>query len=158
MNLRPAATYETATTRAYYHGRTETVRSCSVEAIEWCKQMCNKDKSTRLANIELLKLFKKACGKHDLLMNEARDNSGCDRHLLGLMLTAKSLNLDLPEIFTDASWKKSGGDGNFLISSSCVGYSNILGTCCPFGLNGYTMIYCFQTLGKIFFIKSFFYL
>lgn len=109
--------------------------------------MCNTDKSTRLTDIELLNLFKKACYKHDTLMNEARDNSGCDRHLLGLRLVAKSLNLDLPEIFTDPSWKKSGGDGNFLISSSCVGYTNTLGTCCPFCLNGYTIIYCFSDQG-----------
>ena len=39
-------------------------------------------------------------------MSEAKENRGCDRHLLGLMLTAKELNLDLPDIFTDVAWKK----------------------------------------------------
>ncbi len=29
---KPAATYETAATRRFYHGRTETMRSCTVEA------------------------------------------------------------------------------------------------------------------------------
>jgi carnitine O-octanoyltransferase len=104
--LRPAPTYETATTRQFYHGRTETVRSCTSEAIEFCKEMCNKDKSTRICDRGLLDLFKKACSKHDKLMGEARNNSGCDRHLLGLMLTADSLKLDLPEIYKDASWTK----------------------------------------------------
>jgi carnitine O-octanoyltransferase len=60
----------------------------------------------RLSNAELLNLLKKACLKHDKLMAEARDNAGCDRHLLGLMLTAKELNVDTPEIFTDHAWKK----------------------------------------------------
>jgi carnitine O-octanoyltransferase len=106
LNQKPAPTYETATTRAYYHGRTETVRSCSNEALEWCKAMCNKDPNTRLNNSELLALLKHACQKHDKLMDEARNNAGCDRHLLGLMLTARSLNLETPEIFTDPAFKK----------------------------------------------------
>ena len=103
---RPAPTYETATTRSYYNGRTETVRSCSMEAVEWCRAMCNKDSKTRLNNSELLSLLKRACQKHDQLMNEARNNAGCDRHLLGLMLTARELKLDTPELFNDLAWKK----------------------------------------------------
>jgi carnitine O-octanoyltransferase len=59
-----------------------------------------------LSNPELLKLLKKALNKHDKLMAEARENAGCDRHLLGLMLTAKELNVETPEIFSDPSWKK----------------------------------------------------
>ena len=129
LHNKPAPTYETATTRSFYHGRTETVRSCTVEAIEWCKNMVNKNKSTRLPvrflnysifyickssktkinsfkDKELLELFKKACKKHDKLMNEAKENRGCDRHLLGLMLISKELNLSLPEIYTDAAWTK----------------------------------------------------
>jgi hypothetical protein len=39
-------------------------------------------------------------------MAEARENAGCDRHMLGLMIIAKSLNLDTPEIFSDPSYKK----------------------------------------------------
>ena len=104
--LRPAPTYETATTRAFYHGRTETVRSCSLEAVEWCKEMCNQDSSSRLNQRKMLELFKRACDRHESLMNEAKNSFGCDRHLLGLMLTSKELNLGLHEIFTDDAWKK----------------------------------------------------
>ena len=32
-------TYETATTRHFYHGRTETVRSCTDEAISFAKAL-----------------------------------------------------------------------------------------------------------------------
>jgi hypothetical protein len=42
-------------------------------------------------------------------------------------MIARELNLDLPEIYKDPVWKKSGGDGNFIISSSCVGFTNSLG-------------------------------
>lgn len=150
LHNKPAPTYETATTRGFYHGRTETVRSCSKEAVKWCQAMINQNKLTRLNDFELLKLFRQACEKHDRLMNEARDNEGCDRHLLGLMLIAGELGLEMPKIFTDPAWKKSGGGGNFLISSSCVGYTNTVGTCCPFCLDGYTMIYCFSDQGFLF--------
>lgn len=34
-----APTYETATMRVFYHGRTETVRSCSVEVKDWIEKM-----------------------------------------------------------------------------------------------------------------------
>ena len=118
-----------------------------MEALDWCKAMCNNDSSTRLPDRELLSLFKRACNKHDKLMSEARKNAGCDRHLLGLLLTAKSLNLTTPDIYNDVAWKKSGGGGNFLISSSCVGYTDTLGVCAPFCTNGYTMIYCFSNQG-----------
>lgn len=36
-----APTYETATMRVYYHGRTETVRSCSIETVDWIEAMEN---------------------------------------------------------------------------------------------------------------------
>lgn len=35
----PGCCYETAMTRYFYHGRTETVRSCTVEAVRWCQSM-----------------------------------------------------------------------------------------------------------------------
>ena len=143
LNHRPGATYQTATTRAYYHGRTETVRSCTPELIEWCKQMSIENKSNRLSDKELLDLLLKACKKHNQLMNEARQNAGVDRHLMGLRLVARDLDMKVPDLYTDPAWKKCGGDGNFVISSSCLGSSNAVGTCAAMCLDGYTMIYSF---------------
>ncbi len=40
-------------------------------------------------------------------MAEASNNAGCDRHLLGLKLTAQSLNMNVPDIYKDVAWKKS---------------------------------------------------
>lgn len=39
MHQSLAPTYETATMRVFYHGRTETVRSCSIEVKEWIDKM-----------------------------------------------------------------------------------------------------------------------
>ena len=36
---RGLATYETATTRQFYHGRTETVRSCTEEAMRFAEAL-----------------------------------------------------------------------------------------------------------------------
>nr|XP_040020748.1 peroxisomal carnitine O-octanoyltransferase-like isoform X2 [Gasterosteus aculeatus aculeatus] len=39
MHKRPGSCYETAMTRKFYHGRTETMRPCTQEAVNWCKAM-----------------------------------------------------------------------------------------------------------------------
>lgn len=154
LHKKPGPTYETATTRSYYHGRTETLRSCTVELIEWCKEMC-KHTPNRLNNEKLLDLFRKACKKHNKLMSEGRENSGVDRHLLGLMLLSRDLDMKKPEIFTDPSWKKSGGDGNFFISTSCLGYTNSIGTCAAMCTDGYTMIYAYPDDGLNFVLSRY---
>ncbi|XP_067863035.1 peroxisomal carnitine O-octanoyltransferase isoform X6 [Heptranchias perlo] len=47
---RPGCCYETATTRRFYHGRTETMRPCTVEAVEWCRAMLDPAASILLFN------------------------------------------------------------------------------------------------------------
>ncbi|KAK2145507.1 hypothetical protein LSH36_677g03010 [Paralvinella palmiformis] len=102
MYKRPAPTYETASTRKFYHGRTETVRSCTVEAVEWCTSMLD----PTIKNKKKLDLFKRAMDKHVTMMKETVDSQGCDRHLFGLQITALEENLPTPEIFTHPSWTK----------------------------------------------------
>ena len=80
-----APTYETATTRSYFHGRTETVRSCSVEAAAFCESMLNYGMSSSAACYDLLM---KAHDKHLQMMTEAKQGKGVDRHLFGLYITA----------------------------------------------------------------------
>ena len=43
---KPAPTYETATLRQYYHGRTETVRSCTEEAMAFVRSMTDHNKGS----------------------------------------------------------------------------------------------------------------
>ena len=48
--FRALPTYETATTRQFYHGRTETVRSCTMETLELAKTLTDSkiaDKTVR---------------------------------------------------------------------------------------------------------------
>ena len=82
-----------------------------------------------------------AHNKHDNLKLEASENRGCDRHFLGLRAIAHSLDIESPKIFKDISWKKSGGEENFLISSSCLGFSDTYGGCLPMCHDGYGIFY-----------------
>lgn len=48
LHEKMAPTYETATMRAYYRGRTETVRSCTMDMVELCKGWSDKNTSVCL--------------------------------------------------------------------------------------------------------------
>lgn len=134
---KPAPTYETATTRRFYHARTETMRSCTNEALEWSKAMCDKKTSVQTK----YNLYIKAANKHNKLMSEAQENQGCDRHLLGLYILAREQGIDMPQIFTDSAYSKSGGGGNFVLSTSFVGYTTVYGGVAPMTDNGYGCFY-----------------
>ncbi|KAG5455762.1 MAG: Choline/Carnitine o-acyltransferase-domain-containing protein [Olpidium bornovanus] len=54
----PCPTYETASTRVFRHGRTETVRVCSVDSVKFTESFDNGTKEERLA------LFQKAIASH----------------------------------------------------------------------------------------------
>lgn len=56
----PGAHYESAATRKYIHGRTETIRSCSVESIDFAKTMLDDQKS----NEEKVAALKEAINSH----------------------------------------------------------------------------------------------
>lgn len=150
MNGKPAPTYETATTRQFYHARTETVRSCTMESLEWSKAMLDPSITSK----QRLDLFHKALKKHNTLMTEAQKNEGCDRHLLGLYILALEDGLETPEIYTDKAWTKSGGGGNYILSTSFVGYTTVGGGVAPMCDHGYGIFYRMLDDRIIFFICS----
>ncbi|KAJ9588507.1 hypothetical protein L9F63_018119, partial [Diploptera punctata] len=137
LHGKPAPTYETATTREFYHGRTETLRTCTPEAIEFVKSML----SSNVAISKRRELLKKAAEKHVFLMKEAKSNAGCDRHLLGLYVLAIQHGGTVPPIFTDPAFVKSGGNGNFILSTSLTGYTPLGGGVAPMCRDGYGCFY-----------------
>ncbi|TNN02581.1 peroxisomal carnitine O-octanoyltransferase isoform X2 [Takifugu flavidus] len=137
LHQRPGCCYETAMTRKFYHGRTETMRPCTVEAVKWCTAMTDpscEDNAKR-------KAMQLAFEKHNNLMAEAQEGRGFDRHLLGLYLIAKEEGRPVPELFLDPLYAKSGGGGNFVLSSSLVGYTTVLGAVAPMVPHGYGFFY-----------------
>ncbi|KAG7233050.1 hypothetical protein INR49_007529 [Caranx melampygus] len=133
----PGSCYETAMTRKFYHGRTETMRPCTQEAVNWCKAMMDSTCDVNVKRKAMLLAF----NKHNKLMAEAQEAKGFDRHLLGLYLIAKEAGLPTPELFMDPLYAKSGGGGNFVLSSSLVGYTTVLGAVAPMVHHGYGFFY-----------------
>ncbi|KAJ8313607.1 hypothetical protein KUTeg_008168 [Tegillarca granosa] len=138
---RPGPCYETATTRKFYHGRTETMRPCTEEAIEWSKAMLDPKTSMETKRT----LYLKAANKHNKLMAEAQQNQGVDRHLMGLSIIAAEEGLPTPLLYQDKAYTKSGGGGNFVLSTSMVGYTTVFGGVVPMMENGYGVFYHIET-------------
>ncbi|CAL2049272.1 unnamed protein product [Caenorhabditis brenneri] len=137
-----APTYETASTRKFFHGRTETVRSLTPDLAKYLKAC--EDSAT---NETLKTLFFDAYNSHNTLMDAARDGKGIDRHFLGLR-RAQSAMMSYGEIlkipFLDhPSFAASGGNGNFLMSTSFLGYNEngCFGYVVPMCKDGYGAFY-----------------
>jgi carnitine O-octanoyltransferase len=85
-------------------------------------------------------------------MIEASENQGCDRHLFGLSMIAYQTGKSF-ELTNDPSWIKnglfhfklifmlSGGNSNFLSSTSYVSFSVSVGGTSPMCLNTYGVFY-----------------
>ncbi|XP_055524768.1 carnitine O-acetyltransferase-like [Wyeomyia smithii] len=93
----PAAHYESAQTRMYEAGRTETIRSCSNESVAFARAMLEKT----AAPAEKLAKLRAAVDSHKSYASKAVQGFGVDRHLLGLKLVAKENRIPLPELFKD---------------------------------------------------------
>lgn len=85
-------TYEASMTRLYREGRTETVRSCTVESSAWVKAMQN----PKIPANEKIELLQKACRTHQLSYQDAMCGKGIDRHLFCLYVVSKYLEVDSP--------------------------------------------------------------
>lgn len=94
----PGAHYESAQTRMYEAGRTETIRSCSNESVAFARAMLTPSES---AQTKVAKL-RSAVDAHKAYASKAVQGYGVDRHLLGLKLIARENNISpLPELFKD---------------------------------------------------------
>jgi len=76
------ATYETASTRIFKHGRTDVIRTVSEDSRRFVKAMVDESSSaaTRLS------LLHAATTVHNSYTRDASTGKGCDRHLMGLRL------------------------------------------------------------------------
>ena len=92
-------TYESAATRKYQQGRTETTRTVSNESVAFCDAMANPD----MGREDCEKLFRAAVNAHVKYTQEASDGYGVDRHLFGLKKCLKE-GEEVPEIFTDPAY------------------------------------------------------
>jgi len=113
------AVYESCAMKPYFHGRTETIRSCTNESQEMVRVFNSTSNSvTKQMKIESLT---KAANKHVEVANGARSctgpNIGVDRHMLGLRTTANDLGVELPAVFSDPAFSRSN---TWILSTSNV--------------------------------------
>ncbi|EDW63427.2 carnitine O-acetyltransferase isoform X1 [Drosophila virilis] len=103
MHNEPAAQYESAHLRIFENGRTETIRSCSNESLDFCRAMTSKDASVE----KRAKLLREAVSSHQAYTRLALQGRGVDRHLLGLKLMALENNLPVPKFYSSVGYTKS---------------------------------------------------
>lgn len=103
-------TYESASTRRFQQGRTETCRSVSDESVAFCNAMADPE-----APVEKTReLFREALNAHVKYISDASDGRGVDRHLFGLKKCLKE-GEDLPSLYKDDAY---GYSSTWYISSS----------------------------------------
>jgi carnitine O-acetyltransferase len=103
MYKRRVLTYETASTRLFYHGNTDTIRSCSLPSMEFVTAMQQSDFSAATK----FDFLKKAVEAHVRYTRAAMAGKAVDRHLLGLRILASENEPELPGIFTDKAYQMS---------------------------------------------------
>lgn len=130
-----APAYVTASTRRFHNGRTETCRSCYPEMLDFVKCLAEHGASKPKHTYELLK---RSVERFQSLMNDATNGNGCDRHLLGLYLTAILEGKKIPELFDDELVQKTN---NYVLSTSLGGYWNVCGGVPPLVEEGYGCFY-----------------
>ncbi|KAM5145735.1 carnitine O-acetyltransferase [Mantella aurantiaca] len=94
------ATYESASLRMFRLGRTDTIRSASIQSLDFVQGMEDSGKP----NQEKMDLLRKAVQAHRNYTDMAITGKAIDRHLLGLKLQAIEDLVSIPEIFMDTSY------------------------------------------------------
>ncbi|UZJ51858.1 hypothetical protein CBS101457_001178 [Exobasidium rhododendri] len=106
------ATYESAQTRKFKWGRTETIRSASVESNQFVLAM----EDGSVSDEERFEKFQKATKQHLAYASAAADGQGVDRHLFGLKKLLKE-GEEVPQLYKDEAFAKSS---NWQLSTSQI--------------------------------------
>ncbi|MCJ1378679.1 Carnitine O-acetyltransferase mitochondrial [Xylographa soralifera] len=103
-------TYESAATRRFQQGRTETCRSVSDESVAFCNAMADPEVPPE----ECVKKFRAATDAHVKYISDASDGKGVDRHLYGLKKCLQE-GEELPALYKD---KAFGYSSTWYLSTS----------------------------------------
>mmetsp|Transcript_38663 Transcript_38663/g.93477 ORF Transcript_38663/g.93477 Transcript_38663/m.93477 type:complete len:811 (-) Transcript_38663:205-2637(-) len=93
-------TYEPVLTKSFYHGRTEAMRSATMEVKSCCEIFCDKSTSCN----EKAKAMRLASQVHSKLVKECARGKGVDRHLFALKCVAERRGESIP-FFESTAWK-----------------------------------------------------
>ncbi|ETV95542.1 hypothetical protein H310_10986 [Aphanomyces invadans] len=135
------AVYETAHTRLFYHGRTETVRSLTSESLAFVKTM----ESTAEASAKW-EALQTSLKRHGEVLKNSLMAQGIDRHLMGLQIVSEMSGITpRPSLFTDKAYELTK---RYRISTSNIsgtaGASPIWGGFSAMYNDGYGVCYALQ--------------
>ncbi|XP_068162148.1 choline O-acetyltransferase-like isoform X2 [Antennarius striatus] len=150
-NRRLVSTYESASIRRFQEGRVDNIRSATPEALAFVKSMT--DERANFTDSEIIKRLRDAINAQTNYTISAITGMGIDNHLLGLLRTARELNMERPAIFCDDTYLTSN---QFILSTSQVP-TTVEMFCCygPVVPNGYGACYNPQSNYIIFCVASF---
>ncbi|KAL9116717.1 MAG: hypothetical protein Q9187_006755 [Circinaria calcarea] len=103
-------TYESAATRRFQQGRTETCRSVSDESVAFCNAMADPE----IPPEACVKAFRAAVDAHVNYISDASDGKGVDRHLFGLKKCLQE-GEELPALYKDKTY---GYSSTWFLSTS----------------------------------------
>lgn len=172
-------TYESAMTRLFRNGRTETIRSCTKQMKKFVTAILGDDPS-QLSNInsfddyknsdifksldkkEVRKLFDQVASKHQRLACDAMRGQGVDRHLFGLYVVCFAIGLksQFLEKFSNVKWGLSTSQTPSYQLAECMAATKktgIVGAGGGFGPvddNGYGISYIILGDDKIYYHVS----
>ncbi|XP_043485133.1 carnitine O-palmitoyltransferase 2, mitochondrial-like isoform X2 [Leptopilina heterotoma] len=99
---RTAASYESCSTAAFKHGRTDTVRPCTEQTKKVCSILA--EKSSEVSNAELKKMIVDCSKAHTELVKNAAMGQGFDRHLFALKKMQEELGSSKSPLFEDPAF------------------------------------------------------
>lgn len=95
-------TYESASTRKYQEGRTETIRSVSDDSVAFCRAISD----ATVPRSETVQKLRTALAAHSKYTAEAGDGHGADRHLFGLKKSLRE-GEPMPALYEDPAYAYS---------------------------------------------------
>ncbi|CAL8077711.1 unnamed protein product [Orchesella dallaii] len=102
LTSKTVTTYESCSTSAFRHGRTEAIRPATALTKEVSMLLSKPDWENNKG--QLKELIKKCSEKHGQLTKDAAMGQGFDRHLFAMKKIALTANAYLPDIFKDESY------------------------------------------------------
>uniref|UniRef100_A0A182JUM5 Choline/carnitine acyltransferase domain-containing protein n=1 Tax=Anopheles christyi TaxID=43041 RepID=A0A182JUM5_9DIPT len=135
-------TYESCSTAAFRHGRTETMRPCTVATKAFCEEVERRDGGKKKSMAELRALMNQCSTVHGQLTKEAAMGQGFDRHLFGLKHTAQKNGLPLPALYQDPAY--AAINHNILSTSTLSSPALLAGGFGPVVKDGYGIGYNIQ--------------
>ena len=140
QNKKFVSTYESCSTSAFRHGRTETMRPCTNETKEFCETIYGKN---RPSNKDLRALMDKCSAMHNKLTKEAAMGQGFDRHLFAMKTAAERVRvIDKFDIFNDPAYAKL--NHNIISTSTLSSDALLAGGFGPVVKDGYGIGYNIQ--------------